>query len=132
MDKCIKGVGANVSSCGNSGSTCSPKKAKFWKERVNKMRRPKAIMCSEENAKKDTAMEGHSLDILETMRQWIPPKQNTTQLVEICPLVPAGSTLLGENIPPPGSSVQDSGKKPQWGCVQAVLYELRMKGEVKL
>ena len=39
----------------------------------------------------------------------------------------SGSTLLGENIPPPGGSAQDSGKKPQWGCVQAVLYELRMK-----
>lgn len=52
-------------------------------------------MCSEENAKKDTAMEGHSLDISETMRQWITPKQNTTQLVEICPLVPADLSCLG-------------------------------------
>lgn len=105
MDKCIKGVEAKVSSCGNSGgSTCSQKMAKFWKERVNKMRRPKAIMCSEENAKKDTAMEGHSLDISETMRQWITSQTKYYPARANLSSRSSGSTLLGENIPPPGGS----------------------------
>lgn len=89
------------------------------------MRGPKAMMCSEENAKKDTAMEGHSLDILETIRRWPTPNQNTTQLVEIRPLVPADLPCLGRIFH--HLEALRRTLAPQWGCVQAVLYELRMK-----
>lgn len=70
--------------------------------------------------KQETAMEGHSLDIGNNASV-DNSKQNTTQLVEICPLVPADLPCLGENIPPPRGSAQDSGKKPQVGMLASCI-----------